>query len=416
MLHHGASPLRSAATRRATPPRPRAMPASRRGARAWRSPRAKAATAPTIGHAGDEQPGEAGREVPLGVGQQHPRDRHLQHAERHDRSPVGERRAERSGARGDDEQRDDGHRRSPEHDDGWREVLDGDLDEQVRHAPDGAHRGEQDPLATGHRTQVGRSGRSVTSGNRPDRVGAPSQERIPPRVLGRISERPLRSSSGTGRCGPARTAVAAARTVGGRRGSPSPAGAARPPSPAGPASGRPPSAALPARAPAGTGGTARTAATSSPWAGARAWPRRRRRRTSGSTTPAAGAALGTGASPGSHRRARGERGTVVGRLLQPPEQPRRQLLGLVERERQQVLTQPEQRGDDAEQVEVGGGLVAPVADALAIEAAEHDRRERQEHAEHVFLVDRSRAAGCPSHARRRRTPDRARRGTAPRRA
>ena len=38
-------------------------------------------------HAGDQQPGQAGREVPLGVGEQEPRDGHLQGGEGQQRTP-----------------------------------------------------------------------------------------------------------------------------------------------------------------------------------------------------------------------------------------------------------------------------------------------------------------------------------------
>ena len=102
-------------------------------------------------HARDEQAGEAGRKVALGVGEQEPGDRHLQRGERQQRPPARERGADRAGTGGDDQQRDDGDRRAAEHDDRWGHVLDGDLDEQVRHAPDGAHQPEQDPGAPVHR-------------------------------------------------------------------------------------------------------------------------------------------------------------------------------------------------------------------------------------------------------------------------
>ena len=66
------------------------------------------------------------------------------------RPPMAQRRTDRAGPHGEHQQRDGGQECPPEHHHRRREVLDGDLDEEVRDAPDHSHQPEQEPAAPRH--------------------------------------------------------------------------------------------------------------------------------------------------------------------------------------------------------------------------------------------------------------------------
>ena len=136
-------------------------------------------------HARHEEAGEARRQSLLGVGQQQPRRAHLDRGEQKHWSPVTQRRSQRVGARGEDQQHRSGDGRPAEHDDRGLYVLHRDLDEQVRNSPDDAHRREEQPTSARHRTvHVGqgngerRPSRRISSIQAVQLGGQPSSKRV----------------------------------------------------------------------------------------------------------------------------------------------------------------------------------------------------------------------------------------------
>ena len=86
----------------------------------------------------------------LGVGEAPPGERHLDDREGEDPAPVAAQQPELPLRDDDRHEDDDREQEASEHDHAGGEALDGDLDEQVRHAPDDRQGGEQDEAATGH--------------------------------------------------------------------------------------------------------------------------------------------------------------------------------------------------------------------------------------------------------------------------
>ena len=104
-------------------------------------------------HGGDEQPGQRARQVALGVGEQQPRHGQLERREGEQRLPRPQRRQQlpaRGGVRDEHERGEPGPQ---QHQLRRRELLDRDLDEQVGHAPQHAHRREQHPAPPCHGRQ-----------------------------------------------------------------------------------------------------------------------------------------------------------------------------------------------------------------------------------------------------------------------
>src|SRR3954447_7921283 len=87
----------------------------------------------------------------LAHGDHRERDRDLEERVGGQPAALAAQRPQRAGAPGEQQQHGRGqHHPRPGHERGWNPVVDRDLDEQVRDAPQGRHGGEGDPGASAH--------------------------------------------------------------------------------------------------------------------------------------------------------------------------------------------------------------------------------------------------------------------------
>jgi hypothetical protein len=102
------------------------------------------------GTGGDQERRERARDLRLRLAEQHPGQRDLDRGERDEREPEGDERPQLASRSRDRKQQERADGRAREHEEGRADVLDRDLDEQVRDAPDDAHRGEEQEAAARH--------------------------------------------------------------------------------------------------------------------------------------------------------------------------------------------------------------------------------------------------------------------------
>ena len=155
-------------------------------------------------HGRHEQSGQPRRERLLGVPEQQERPGHLDRAEREHPADLAERGSQRFLPQREGKQ-EERTQQSAAGDDGCRRVgVDGLLDEEVRHAPEHGHRGEEDPGASieplergGHRAaqtarRPSKARPSVTSSaySRSPPTGSPEARRVT--AISRVCSRRLR--------------------------------------------------------------------------------------------------------------------------------------------------------------------------------------------------------------------------------
>jgi hypothetical protein len=126
-------------------------------------------------HRGDQDRGEAGADALLAEADQRPRQADLDDRVDEQRLPMPAEPAQRALVPGVRDQHDERHDDAPERDPDRREVLDGELDEEVWDAPDHRDRREQPPPASGHAGGRHRAINSSRAASAPVRsLGSPS--------------------------------------------------------------------------------------------------------------------------------------------------------------------------------------------------------------------------------------------------
>ena len=117
--------------------------------------------------AGHQQAGQRAGQALLGEAEQEPRRADLDRGVEQQRPPAAQHRADQPAGQRHREQQHGGHRGPGQHQGGRRDLVDRDLDQQVRNAPDDRHRDEEHPPTAAHddhrSSRLGQRPRSWTS-------------------------------------------------------------------------------------------------------------------------------------------------------------------------------------------------------------------------------------------------------------